>query len=260
LVVWHVVRPAGVRAGPAAGPFVSAALSVLRAARRVTDGAEVMVGERPAAGAAVVMPPADPALVGEFNRALAAHGVGWRFGLRGTPGTLTSATVMGVEGVAVTRRLQLTGSDSAAVLATVNGEPWAVAVGGVVLLGSRLDTTWTALPATPAFVPFVDALVNRFVRSEVPVAEREGAPRVAFITEGRDTVGATVFGPDARESDLTAADPALVRAALGAETLTADEFAAAAFAGTSRADVTGLLLLFALLLALGELAVATLTR
>jgi len=256
------VRPARVRADPRAGPFVSAALSVLRAARRVTDGADVTVGERPGAGAAVVMPPGDPALVGELNRALAARGVGWRFGAAGTPGPLTSATVMGVEGVAVTRRLLLTGrdTDSAAVIARVNGEPWAVAMGGVVLLGSRLDTTWTALPATPAFVPFVDALVNRFVRGAAPVAEREGAPRVAFITVGPDTVSATVFGPDARESDLTTADPDLVRAALGAEVLGGDDFAAAAFAGTSRADVSGLLLLFALLLALAELAVATLTR
>jgi hypothetical protein len=262
VVVWHAVRPARVRAGPAAGPFVSAALSVLRAARRVTDGADVTLGERPGAGAAVVIPPDDPALVGELNRALAARGVGWRFGAAGTPGPLASATVMGVEGVAVTRRLLLTGrdTDSAAVIARVNGEPWAVAMGGVVLLGSRLDTTWTALPATPAFVPFVDALVNRFVRGEAPVTEREGAPRVAFITAGPDTVGATVFGPDARESDLTAADPDLVRAALGAEVLAGDDFAAAAFAGTSRADVSGLLLLFALLLALAELAVATLTR
>ena len=132
VVVWHAVRPARVRAGPAAGPFVTAALSVLRAARRVTDGAEVTVGERPGAGAAVVIPPGDPALVGELNRALAARGVGWRLGVAGTPGPLTSATVMGLEGVAVTRRLQLAGrgTDSAAVLARVNGEPWAVAVGG----------------------------------------------------------------------------------------------------------------------------------
>jgi hypothetical protein len=260
IVVWHVVRPAGVRASATAGPFVTAALSVLRAARRVTDGADVTVGERPGAGAAIVLPPADPALVGEFNRALAARGLAWRFGGLGTPGPLTSASVMSLEGVAVTRRLQLTGSDSAAVLARVNGEPWAVAVGGVVLLGSRLDTTWTALPATPAFVPFLDALVNRFVRGEAPVVEREGALRVAFTTVGRDTVSATVFGPDARESDLTPADPDLIRAALGADVLASDEFAAAAFAGTSRADVSGLLLLFALLLAFAELAVATLTR
>jgi hypothetical protein len=50
------------------------------------------------------------------------------------------------------------------------------------------------------------------------------------------------------------------RAALGAEVLAGDDFAAAAFAGTSRVDASGLLLLCALLLALAELAVATLTR
>ena len=261
-VVWHALSPARVRAAPAAGPFVAAALTVLRAARHVSDGGDVTIGERPEPGAAVVVPPDDVALVGQANRALAARGVGWRFGTAGTPGPIASAAGIGggLDGVAVTRRLRLLGGDSGGVLATVNGEPWAVTARGVVLLGSRLDTAWTALPAAPAFVPFVDALVNRFTRWETPMVEREGAPRVAFATAGADTVGATVFGPDPRESDLTPADADLAGSALGAEMRNDADFAAAAFAGTRRADLSGALLLVGLLLALAELAIATLTR
>jgi len=109
-------------------------------------------------------------------------------------------------------------------------------------------------------VPFLDVLVNRFSRGESPVAEREGAARVTFDRVGTDTVGATVFGPDPRESDLTPADPALVGATLGAELVGDADFGSAAFAGVRRADLSGVLLLCALLLALGELAAATLTR
>ena len=149
------------------------------------------------------------------------------------------------------------------VLASVNGEPWLVHAGTVVLLGSRLDTAWTALPATPAFVPFVDALANRVARGEAEIALAEGAPRVAFALRGADTVGATVYGPDPRESDLTPASRALARRVLGgerADVLDDADFAAAAFAGTHRTDASGVLLLLALLLAGTELGVATLSR
>lgn len=260
LVVWHSVPPARVHADPAAGPFATAAIAVLQGAHRVRDGAEVTLADRPGAGASVVVPPADPALTGQVNRALQARGVGWHFGEAGTPGPITSLALPGSEGARVMRRQRLEGADSGVVLASVNGEPWVVASGGVVLVGSRFDTTWTTLPTTPAFVPMIDALVNRFSRGESPVTEREGAARVAFVRVGPDTVGATVYGPDARESDLTPADPALIRSALGAELVRDGDFGAAAFAGLRRADLSGLLLVLALLLALGELAAATLTR
>jgi hypothetical protein len=77
---------------------------------------------------------------------------------------------------------------------------------------------------------------------------------------GQDTVGATVFGTDPRESDLSPADPRLVTTTLGADLRTAGDLAIAAFAGAGRTDATGLLLLIALLLALVELAVATIAR
>jgi hypothetical protein len=260
LVVWHSVPPARVHADPAAGPFAAAAIAVLQAAHRVRDGAEVTLADRPGAGSSVVVPPADPALLGQVNRALQSRGVGWHFGGAGSPGPVTSAVIPSLDSARVMRRQRLEGSDSGVVLAAVNGEPWAIVSGGVVLVGSRFDTTWTTLPTTPAFVPLIDALVNRFARGESPVTEREGAARVEFERLGPDTVGATLYGPDARESDLTLADPALVRRALGAELLTDGDFGSAAFAGLRRADLSGVLLVLAMLLALGELAAATLTH
>jgi len=274
LFVWRVAPPARVSAGADVGAFLTAALAVLRDGGRVTAGApgtaDVTFGERPGTGAvkgggaSVVIPPADPALLGQANRALAARGVAWRFAAAGTPGPLASVALTTLAGVPVTRRYRLEGlgPDSAAVLATVNGEPWLVRAGTVVLLGSRLDTAWTALPATPAFVPFVDAVANRVARGEAEIAVAEGAPRVEFVVRGADTLGATIYGPDPRESDLTPARPALVRRVLGgegrADVLDDTDFAAAAFAGTRRADASGALLLLALLLAGAELGVATL--
>jgi len=130
-----------------------------------------------------------------------------------------------------------------------------------VLLGSRLDTAWTALPAAPGFVPFIDALANRIVVGEADVAVAEGAPRVEFRTRGSDTIGATVYGPDGRESDLTPAAVSLATDALGgADVLDADHFTAERFSGMRRADASGILILLALLLAAAELGVATRTR
>lgn len=257
--VWRVAPPARVAAGPAAGPFVAAALAVLRAARRVTEGGDVVVGDAPGAGRAVVQPPADPALVGQANRALQARGVPWRWGAAGTPGPIAAPGLDLIGGTQVTRRLRLEGAGN--VLATVNGDPWLVRAGDVVVLGSRLDTAWTALPATPGFVPFVDALVNRVVVGEAEVVEAEGAPRVEFLTRGADTLGATVFATDPRESDLTPAAPELAAEALGGAAVLEDgRFAAERFRGTRRADASGVLLVLALLLAAVELGVATLTR
>jgi hypothetical protein len=257
--VWHVAPPARVEAAPESGPFVAAALAVLREGRRVAVGRDVVIGDAPGPGRSVVLPPADPALVGQANRALAARGVPWHWGPAGTPGPVATAELGMIGGVQVTRRYRLDGAGE--VLATVNGEPWLVRAGEIVLLGSRPDTAWTALPAAPGFVPFLDALVNRVVAGEADVAEAEGAPRVEFRVRGADTVGATLFGPDARESDLTPATPELAAAALGgAEVLDDRRFAGERFAGTRRADASGVLLVLALLLAAAELGVATLTR
>jgi len=268
---WRVAPPAKVMAAPSAGSFVAAALDVLQAGRHIVDGRDVVIGggDVPTSPHAIVQPPEDPALIGQANRALASRGVPWRWGQLATPGVLSSTDLTVLNGVPVMRRYRIEGAGSGeqgadAVVATVNSEPWLVRSGSVVVLGSRLDTAWTALPATPAFVPSIDALVNRIVIGEAEVASAEGAPRVEFRMRGTDTIGATVFGPDARESDLTPATTALVTAALGGKdrlsVLSADQFAAEGFSGTRRADASGILLVLALLLAAAELGVATRTR
>lgn len=264
---WRVAPPARVLGTPGAGPFVAAALGVLQEGKRVVPGRDVVIsgGDAvPGAGArAIILPPEDPALVGQANRALAARGVPWTWGPAATPGPVTAQTLTSLSGVQVTRRYRLDGAAND-VLATVNGEPWLVRSGNVVLLGSRLDTAWTALPASPGFVPFVDALVNRIVAGEAEVDYAEGTPRVEFGTRGTDTISAMVYGLDSRESDLTPATTAAATAALGGrdrvEVLEADQFVAERFSGTKRADISGVLIVLALLLAAAELGVATRTR
>jgi len=262
---WRVSPPARVLATAGAGSFVAAALAVLQEGRRVVAGRDVVIngGDGPTGNRAIIQPPADPALIGQANRALAARGVPWHWGQLGTPGAIASSELAFINGSAVARRYRLEGG-SGGVLATVNGEPWLVRSGNVVLLGSRLDTAWTALPAAPGFVPFVDALVNRIVVGETQVAASEGAPRVEFQTRGVDTIGATVFGPDARESDLTPATTSRAIAALGGgdrvAVLSAERFAAERFSGARRVDASWMLLVLALLLAAAELGVATRTR
>lgn len=265
--VWRVAPPARVESDAGAGPFVAAALAVLTEGKRVVAGSEVRIADRPQSGAgrSVVIPPGDPALIGPTNRALAARGVRWRFGGPASPGPILSATFPAIDGITVVRRLRLEAAaqlarvagDDSAIVATVNGDPWIVRDGPVVLVGSRLDTAWTALPAAPAFVPFVDALVNRLTLGEADVVQREGAPRVEFRIRGADTVGATVYGPDPRESDLTPAGRDITRRALGAEVLDERAFATARFAGARRADASGVLLALALVVAAVELGVAT---
>jgi hypothetical protein len=221
-------------------------------------------GESPAGARTILQPPADPALVGQANRALASRGVPWHWGLSGSPGRIAAPQLSIIDGVQVTRRYRLEGGGAGDTLAMVNGEPWLIRFGTVVVLGSRLDTAWTALPAAPGFVPFVDALVNRLVRGEADVTVAEGAPRVEFRLRGADTVGATVFGPDPRESDLTPATASVAIAALGgterAAVLNDSAFASEGFSGARRADISAPLLGLALLLAFTELGVATRTR
>jgi len=257
-VAWRVAPPARTAATAEAGPFVAAALDVLRDGGRVAAGGDVRIGAAPAPGA-VVLPPGDGALLGATNRALQAAGAGWRFGPSGSPGLLADSAGLGLAGVPVRRRHVLLGTGGE-VLATVNGEPWLVRAAGLLVLASRLDTAWTALPTTPAFVPFVDRLVNGAARGERPVRWSEGAAAVTFETRGADTIGANVSGLDPRESDLTTAGPELARRALGAAPLTDARFAAARFGGGRRQDLSALLLVAALLLAGLESVVVWRTR
>ena len=269
LFVWHVAPPTRVATGPDAGPFVAAAVEVLRDAKRVAGGNDVTIGGLPGRGTTIVFPPADRASLGELNRAVAARGTRWRYSVPGTPGPIAAPELGLIGDVLVARRNRIVadvesgahgaGADRS-VMATVNGEPWLVKDGDIVLVGSRLDTGWTALPRATAFVPFVDALINRVARGEKPVAAAEGVVHVEFETRGADTVGATVYGADPRESDLTPAPADLVQDVLGARPLDEGHFAAARLSGTRRAEASGWVLALAIVVALVELGVATLTQ
>ena len=110
-LVWRVAAPARVTAlsSTGGGPFVAAALAVLEEAQRVRRGTEVAIGDRPEAGTlvSVVVPAAEPALIGQANRALAARGGRWRFGAAGTPGPIAGAAVPAIAGLQVTRRYRI---------------------------------------------------------------------------------------------------------------------------------------------------------
>jgi len=262
LFVQRVHPPARVSAAPTAGPFVAAALDVLLNADRIAAGKDVVIATLPTGRFAIVPATGDPASVGAVNRALGLRGGHWRFGVPATPGRVSvrGSALSGLGGVPVGRRLELTGGDPATVLATVNGSPWLVREGSTLLIGSALDTAWTTLPATPSFVPFMDALVNVLAQGEAPVSDTTGAAGMQFRTNGKDTVGALVLGPDSRESDLTPATPSMFSRALGAESFPSSSFGDAVFTGSARGDAGGLLLMLALLLVAGEWIVAVTTR
>jgi hypothetical protein len=276
-----------------AGRFAAAACEVLESNRRIVRGAEVTLG-RLARGSSVVQPPEDPAALGALNRALAARGAGWRFGPP-VEGAATTDSGSLVGRVRVLRRYQLqpAGSGRTGVLATVaGGAPWLVRSGGVVLLGSRLDPAWTDLPVSAGFMPFMDALVNRLARGEVSLADgapgdavmlpdlvsgvrqgerdwrvegggafRPGGPGAYYLLAGEDTIGAISANIDPRESLLAPASDAQVRRLWkNARLVSLGGAGDAAFGAAARGDLRGPLLWAALLLALSEMALASLWR
>jgi hypothetical protein len=291
---WHlavrVVPPAAVSVEDGAGPFVAEALGVLREGGRVTTGVGVLLADRPLAGRAIVFPPADPAAVGAVNRALAARGVAVRLTDRRTGDWVLRGDVGPAEGTAVFRRHALEGAGT--VLAYVGAEPWLVRDGDVVVVASRLEPEWTALPIGAAFLPFLDLLVNRVAAGEAPVVRGApgdvveippgpvdvltpaGAvpivgdrrvtapvePGVYFLRSAtRDTVGALEVNHDPRESRLARADARAVRASLGpdARLLSPRALEREVFDGAGRADLSGVLLLLALGLVAAEFLLAS---
>nr|MBA3318644.1 hypothetical protein [Gemmatimonadales bacterium] len=286
------VAPVARVAWDTADRYLAAACEVLAANRRIVRGDEVTVG-RLGRGSSVVQPPEDPAELGALNRALAARGVGWSYGrLSIDPVPADSGPVVGR--VRVTRRhlLQPNGSGRTGVLASVAGEPWLVRSGGVVLVGSRLDPAWTELPLSAGFMPFMDLLLNRVARGEVILAQ--GAPGQAvplpdlatgvrqgqrewrvegggmfrprdvgayYLVAGADTVGAISSNLDLRESLLApASDDRIRRLWSGARVASLTDSAELAFSAGARGDLRGPLLVAALLLGLGEVALASVWR
>ncbi len=275
-----------------ASRFVAAASEVLASNRRILPGPEITLG-RLSRGASIVQPPNDPAQIGALNRALAARGVGWSFGnLSSESGFTDSGAVVGRQRVARRYTLQSTGSGRTGVLASVNGTPWIVRDGNVILLGSRLDPSWTDLPVSAGFMPFMDVLLNRLARGEaalgrsapgdpVPVPDLVTAVRrgenewrveggglfqppeagVYYLLAGRDTVGAISVNPDPRESRLNRATDAQVRRLwTGARLVALEDAADLAFSSASRGDLRGPLLWLALLAGMAEVGLASVWR
>jgi hypothetical protein len=284
----HATAPVAAEIASPLGPFVSEGLAVLIEAGQLRAGPSVTLGERPAAGSSVVFPPAEPAMVGAVNRALAAAGISWRYGeLMEGEWTLETGGVG--DGLPVFRRYRLTGTGT--VIARVAGEPWLVQAGSVTVVASRLEPDWTALPASAAFLPFLRHVITEVALREAGVVSALVGDAVAvpaaavalefptgrvripetgilapvddpgvyalFDAEG-DTVGAVVVNHDARESALTSATPAQLTAAWGPTTsvVSGRELEASLFGGTARAELSTVLLVAALLLAVVELFVS----
>ncbi len=290
----RVAPPAVALASGDLGPFVTEALGVLAANGRVrlSGVPDVRLGTTLAPGAVILMPPGDAAESGALNRALAARGVPWRLGARRErEDTIAAREVSEVAGARVKVRYPiepLPGAPPSDVLARAGADAWLVRHDRVVIVGSRLVPEETTLPLGGGFVPFVSALVNRIARGEsgvitaapgetviVPadvtalatkdsllparpgeVLAAPAVPGAYALRAGADTIGMLVVAADPRESDLTRASDADVRAAWRGARVegTADprDYAARRFRGAGRSELTGWLLAAAMLVLLGE--------
>ncbi len=264
--------------------FTAVAASVLTADGRIRAGQGITLG-RLGPGVSVVEPPDDPARVGALNRALAARGAHWQFGALVVGAERFDSGPLIASRDSVSRRYTLRREDAGGqILATVGGEPWAVADSGIVLLGSRLDPAWTALPVSAEFVPMLDAILTRVARGNLFAADvapgatvllpdrttavvgdtlrdvvhggsiwTSGTPGVFHLLAGVDTLGAITVQLDARASNLARATDRMVHAAWpGATILGLSKGPSRAFAAGGRADLRGALLLLALGCALTE--------
>jgi hypothetical protein len=284
----RVLPVAGV-AWPSDEPYLLAAAEVLQAGGRFRRGSEVALGFL-GPNASVVEPPKDPAGIEVLNRRLGERGVAWRYGRLSLEAVASdSGELVGRERVLRRYGLEPVGNARTGVLATAGGAPWIVRSGRVVLIGSRLDPEWTSLPVSAAFIPLLDALVNRMARGEVATVEtapgdpapvpdlatevragnrtwpveggarfRPPEPGIYYFLAGRDTLGALSVNPDPRESELTRATDSQIRGLWpGTRIVSTTEAATAGFFGSARADLTGPLLWLALTLGLVELLVAS---
>jgi Aerotolerance regulator N-terminal len=282
------VAPAARVSWASADRYVAAACAVLETNHRIARGEEITIG-RLGPRASVVEPPDDPAALGALNRALGARGIGWRYGtLTLTPGTTDSGAAIGRVRVLRRYRLEPTGSGRTGVVATVDGQPWLVRTGDVVLLGSRLDPAWTELPVSAGFMPFMDLLLNRLARGEVSIGEAAPGDPVAvpdlvtsvrqadrewrvegggnfrpaevgayYLLAGQDTLGAIAANLDPRETLLRPASDAQVRRLWkGARVVALGDAAPLAFASGAVGDLRGPLLWLALCLGFAEMALA----
>ncbi len=286
-VAIRVAPPPAVR-WEAGDRFVAAALEVLKAAGRVRVGETIRLGSL-GSGSSVVVPPDDASKLGALNRALAARGASWRYGapVVGAERSDSASLLPASERIARRVTLEPVRGDGA-VLLTVGRQPWLVRSGDLLLLGSRLDTAWTSLPLSAAFLPFLDALVSRVAEGELTTSElaagealrlpervttvvgaggavtvaggalwRPRAPGVYHLVGRGDTLGAVTVVIDPRESELSRATDRDVRALWGGATVASLERGPRrAFTAGSRGDLRGGLLFLALCCALAETGLA----
>ncbi len=267
--------------------FLDAALAVLAEAGRIRPGNGVRLGAL-GNGASIVVPPEDPALIGALNRRLAARGSAWRYDQPVAGAGRTDSSALLPERVEVTRRVGLVATGPAAdTLLTVDGEPWAGRSGDLVLVGSRFEPSWTALPLRAAFVPLLDALVTRTVRGEplLPLVAAGGAvtlparasfvddgtarhaveggapwvpeaPGVYWVLDAADTIGALTVTVDPRESALVRARDDEIEAAWPGAVVAGLDSPGRTFAAGGRGDLRPLFLVLALGCILGESVLA----
>lgn len=186
------------------GEFVNQAVEVLRAAGRVVPPAGsgppdlLLAAEAQGlegagdGGAALVVPPTDPALLPALNRRLAQAGIPWRYA-RGPGGGAAPLAGLSLpdplRGVEARRwyHLSLDGTPATPpnTLAQVVGRPWAVegeTGSGLryLLLASPLDEGSTSLPVSADMVRFVDWAAGAWAAvGGGPVERPAGVPLTA---------------------------------------------------------------------------------
>lgn len=286
------VAPAALVRWDASDRYLNVAMEVLASDGRIRAGEGVRIGVL-GPGSSIVVPPADPARIGAVNRALTARGATWHFGALVVASGRTDSTAILPQHEPIAQRVALepTGG-SGDVLVTVDGAPWLVRSGNILLLGSRFDPAWSALPFSASFVPFLDALLSRVVRGEPPVANlavsdsfriptgvnaaghgggrepveagslwRPREPGSYWLIAGIDTVGGLSVAIDPRESDLTRVDDAVVQSLWSHVSLSdLAHGGRRAFALAGRGDLRGPLLGFALCCALLETGLVGVNR
>lgn len=279
----RVAPPAAV-SWPAGERYLDLAAEVLLENGRIRRGSDIVLGSLGPAGS-VVLPPSDPAALGALNRALEGRGIPWAYEAL-PPGASRTDSAAVLEPVALRWRYRLRPrGEPGEVLVTAAGEPWLVREGRVLLLGSRLDPAWTDLPLSAAYMPFMDLLLNRLARGDLPVLHAAPGGEVAlpgrvtriltpagpaavesggyyrplgtglhWLMRGADTAGVLAVNPDPRESLLEPAEPAEAEALwAGARVEPAHRAASLAFTRHARADLRGPLLWLALALGLADL-------
>lgn len=177
----RIVPPPTVRFHGDAASFVGLGIETLRDGGRlgaggngavaVVDGDASVGAPWEGAGTVVFVPPEDPVDLAAFNQGLASVGIAWQARVDAGSGDLGLAepeAAFSLSGVRVRQRylLRATGGGSAAdtaLLRTEDGEPWLIRTESddrmALILASPLTADASDLPAHPAMVPFLEALL-----------------------------------------------------------------------------------------------------